>query len=136
MHMTLSINNTTKSRINKKPLEKTYKRFLKAIKLHPKSSASLAFVTEAEIQKLNKKYRNKNTPTDVLSFSHLENQSNALLKKEPHFLGEVVICQKAATLPVDFLLAHGLLHLIGFDHKTDAQEKRMQQFEKKIIPKP
>ncbi len=76
---------------------------------------SFAFVNKATIHDLNLKYRNKNEPTDVLSFT---------LTKES---GEILICKEIAKLksknfnmkPEEFLIflvIHGMLHLKGLDH--------------------
>lgn len=90
------------------------------------AEVSVVFVTEEAIQALNRDYRNKDCATDVLSFGQQEGEdmpdaSGALL------LGDIVISleravEQAATYnhslerEVAFLLIHGLLHLVGYDH--------------------
>ncbi|MDD2647143.1 MAG: rRNA maturation RNase YbeY [Patescibacteria group bacterium] len=84
---------------------------------------SVALVSPATIKKLNKKYRRLDKVTDVLSFEKIN---------------EIIICldrakkqAKEQNLTIDEelknLLAHGYLHLIGYDHKTDTQEKKMNK---------
>lgn len=92
-------------------------------------NVSIAFVSQLEIQKVNKKYRKKNKPTDVLSFP-----KNTHLKDE---FAEVVICpavvkktlkksQLSLKTALSEILIHGLLHVIGYDHeKSIKEEKRM-----------
>ena len=91
---------------------------------------SLTIVDTAEIQKLNKQYRNKHQPTDILSFPLNENA------------GEIFLClseakKEAAKFDrtfdnfVAFLFIHGLLHLKGFDHSStmeDNEQKIRQEF--------
>lgn len=79
--------------------------------------AELAFISAAEIKKLNKKYRGHNLPTDVLSFP-LEDFSpgpDGIIR-----LGDIVICKSEAKKKrhsVRFLIKHAMLHLLGEHHK-------------------
>jgi len=94
---------------------------------------SLVFCRDAEIRALNRQYRGRDEPTDVLSFS----QSGG-----PEFpagapsLGDVVISVETArrqaaaaghslAQEAEWLLLHGTLHLLGYDHPTDADARRM-----------
>jgi len=144
--MSVDINNTTKSRINKKELQDIFSRFLNVINLHKKSTASLAFISSAEIKKLNKKYRKLNCATDVLSFADPEPVlssttrfraraplSRSRMQKEPYFLGEIVICPKVAKLPIPVLVTHALLHLIGYVHDNEKKAHVMEELEEKIL---
>jgi len=89
---------------------------------------SIAFVDEKKSKELNKKYRNKNKPTNILSFS--------LSKKD----GELILCPSVIkkefkkfdrTLPkfIGFLVIHGMLHLKGYQHssKMEEAEKKYDQ---------
>ncbi len=90
---------------------------------------SLVFVGPLEIQELNKKFRGKDSPTDVLSFN----------LDEPEHLGEIVICpevvkKQATEYGVPFqeellrMYIHGILHLLGYDHEVSPEEeKRMME---------
>lgn len=91
----------------------------------PDRAPSVAFVSRRAIQRLNCGYRGNDYPTDVLSFP-----CSANLEPERSFLGEIVIAPEVAaaqavrwgtTLQDEMrtLLAHGLLHLLGFNHETD-----------------
>lgn len=94
---------------------------------------SLRLTDDAEIQELNAQYRNKNQPTDVLAFAALEAdipQSEEMLLHLPLYLGDLVISvetasrqaqQQGHTLQTElaWLAAHGLLHLLGWDHPDD-----------------
>jgi len=101
----------------------------KLLQLKPELDLSVAFVSPLKIKDLNNRYRSKNKATDVLSF------------EEPE---EVVICyqqakkqarelNKTIQAEVSFLFVHGLLHILGFDHQTDADEKIMNSLTEKIL---
>ncbi len=96
----------------------------------------LILTTDEEIQKLNKQFRNKDKPTDVLSFP-LEDAPNTPL-------GSIVISIDTAKKQaqkhshsveeeIKLLFIHGLLHLLGYDHEIDNGE--MREKEKEIIKK-
>jgi probable rRNA maturation factor len=86
-------------------------------------SLALRLTTDAVIRILNRDYRHKNKPTDVLAFP----------QTEPGVLGDVVISVETARRQAKqslhrelrFLAAHGLCHLLGYDHNTDAEEAEM-----------
>jgi len=113
-------------------------RILKLLKEN-QSELSLALVGNREIRKLNSQYRNKNEPTDVLSFP-LEGD----LPKGKKLLGDVVISveqaekqaregMKTLEKELEILLIHGILHLLGYDHEVSPKEAhRMHRMEKRI----
>tara|TARA_B100001121_G_scaffold279517_1_gene270807 strand:- start:444 stop:899 length:456 start_codon:yes stop_codon:yes gene_type:complete len=92
------------------------------------------------IKKLNKKFRNKNTPTDVLSFPLYEKIKNKV------YLGDIIISYNYLNKPKNQTLVlfkkkvikifiHGFLHLLGFDHIKVRDYKEMLKEEKKIYKK-
>lgn len=107
---------------------------------------SIAIVSTSQIQKLNLKYRNKNKPTDVLSFSRM-GTSLPFLPFDEVDLGDVLICWKIAknqalqyqtTVKKELarLTVHGVLHLFGYDHEISSkEEKRMFKLQDKILQK-
>lgn len=107
---------------------------LRALDL-PKAELSVMLCDDSTIQDLNRRYRQEDRPTDVLSFSMAEGEQIAGCSL---LLGDVVISLSTASrqiqasankrellVEVTRLLAHGLLHLLGFDHRTRAQQRRM-----------
>ncbi len=110
-----------------------------------KKKIGVRFVSEQEIRSLNKMYRNKNAPTDVLSFE--TEPAVGMAKKEAEkSLGDLVVCPTFATkeakrrsIPLQEelirLLAHGTLHLAGFDHQTDAEEHKMFRLQEECVQK-
>ena len=99
----------------------------------------LRLTDDAEIQTLNVQYRQQNKPTDVLSFATLEvdfPESQEITASMPLYLGDIVISidtakrqaqQQEHSLATElaWLAAHGLLHLLGWDHPDEETETRM-----------
>lgn len=95
---------------------------------------SILLTGDNQIQKLNRIYRKKNRPTDVLAFSQHEGE---LGDTADRLLGDVVVSIPTARRQAEasgrdlvseltMLLAHGLLHLLGWDHETAAKDRRMR----------
>ena len=95
---------------------------------------SILLCDDPTIRSLNRQYRKKNKATDVLAFPM---QEGAGPTPHPGLLGDVVISLPTATrqaaehdrpivAEVTFLLAHGLLHLLGYDHVTQREEREMK----------
>lgn len=105
-------------------------------------SVSLLFTDDERIKELNNNYRGKDMATDVLSFSQMEGEE---LGFENHFLGDIVIAvpyvtEQARRLghsvfeEVRYLILHGILHLMGYDHNED-EDCEMSRLEKNIYKK-
>ena len=120
------------------------------LELADETEISVLLVDNATIQELNRDYREKDVPTDVLSFP-LEEEQGGEVEPEviggpaTRMLGDIVISvEKAVTQAAEyghsverelaFLLVHGLLHLLGHDHdKDEAAKKLMRSEEKRIL---
>jgi probable rRNA maturation factor len=96
---------------------------------------SVALVDDAAIRALNRDYRRKDRPTDVLAFA-MEEGEGALAASGARVLGDVIVSIDTAARQArrrrrslldewTMLLAHGLLHLVGYDHETDEEERVM-----------
>lgn len=120
------LNNQKKVRLALRPLQRFSEKATIQLKLRP-DSAAIAFVTDSEIARLNKIYRKKNKPTDVLSFPA---QNPARRPNKYQFLGDIAIAPAVArryakkngrSLQTELciLILHGILHLLGYDHETD-----------------
>jgi probable rRNA maturation factor len=118
------------SRTHLATLTKRAKRMATAAGLGAKRLAvGLILTGDEEIHELNRAYRGKDKPTDVLAFSMQEGEAPS-----PGMLGDVIISVETArrqrgkrTLleEIAFLWAHGLCHLLGYDHATDEEEAEM-----------
>jgi probable rRNA maturation factor len=129
-------------RINRRRIRSTLIKLLKHFNC-PDKEVSLMFVNDEIIHRLNKQYLNKDKPTNVLSFSLQEGEFNQV---NPQILGDIVIsvdtARKDATKggfsveqEIDFLIIHGLLHLLGYNHEntTGAETKKMRKKERELL---
>jgi probable rRNA maturation factor len=125
--------------------------FLRRIRRHLRlghAEFTVCFVSDAEIARMNYTYRKKKAPTDVLSFPAIHrrrpvpvpaSQRFLAVPASSPFLGDIAISPATArrnakrfdrTLPDELriLILHGILHLLGYDHETDAgQMDRLEQ---------
>jgi probable rRNA maturation factor len=114
-------------------LRREVARMVKAAALHEGRrdfEVALRLTDDAEIHELNRDYRGKDRPTDVLAFAQREAESGRL---HPELLGDIVISVPTARrqakrgLPAELLhlASHGLCHLLGYDHRDDEEERVM-----------
>lgn len=110
---------------------------------------SVTFVDNERIQEINREYRDKDMPTDVISFALEEmgeDEIDIIGTDAPRTLGDIIISiPKAKEQAVEyghsferelgFLSVHGFLHLLGYDHQTEADEKNMFERQEKILQK-
>lgn len=88
-----------------------------------RATVGLMVIAPDEMARINGEHRGKPEPTDVLSFPI--DGADALDWDDdgpPPELGDVLICPEAAREPLETLVVHGVLHLLGYDHETDAGE--------------
>ena len=97
---------------------------------------SVLLCDDTVMRRLNRAYRQKDRPTDVLAFAMREGPDSFVSARDD-VLGDVAISWPTAArqarrhgwsgeLEVCMLLAHGLLHVLGFDHQTRVQDRRMR----------
>ena len=107
---------------------------------NPRPAASLLFADDAEVHALNREWRGKDKPTNVLSFPMLEREDLLALPPAgpPELLGDIALaletCAREAAekgLPLDHhaahLIVHGLLHLAGHDHEISPEDARTME---------
>lgn len=112
------------------------------------SEVSVTFVSNEKIQEINREYRDKDTATDVISFAMEElGEGEVELTGEvdmPRVLGDIIISIPRAKeqageyghsfeRELGFLAVHGFLHLLGYDHMTEEDEKEMFTLQKEIL---
>jgi probable rRNA maturation factor len=96
------------------------------------------------LQDLNRKYRSKDTPTDVLSFSYIEGEPVPIHKEPGYAIGDIFISYERAEKQaaeadhnlereIAFLAIHGMLHLLGYDHIENSDTGKMRDKEKLLI---
>ena len=129
----LSIEKGPHEGIKRTEVMRRLKAMIKLLQLN-KAEVSFVLTDDKSVHELNKIYRGKDRPTDVLAFAMHEGEFGALAG---HVLGDVIVsvptARKQAHLSridlldeVTMLLAHGLLHLLGWDHDTAAKDRRMR----------
>jgi len=114
---------------------------------------AVSLVSNQQIKKINYQFRQKNKPTNVLSFPQLDEKllrkigiKNLLKNSHNLFLGDVVIAyeilkkealiqKKSFKNHLTHLILHSILHLIGYDHEDDKMAKEMERLEIKILHK-
>lgn len=109
----------------------------------PRASVSLVLTGDARIQSLNRDFLETDRPTDVLSFP-LADPDDLLDRERDLYLGEIYISVETARaqakearrplrLEVAHLAIHGLLHLVGHDHASAAERRRMKAAESRLL---
>jgi len=132
MNFTLEINDLKGCNFDEKKLKLTVEKTIDKIGKRDFNKKnfllSLGFVSEEEMRKINKKYRGKDYPTDVLSFANFDSLKEIDDSNERNiFLGEILICvddikkycqEKEISFEYEFfkVLSHGFLHLSGLRH--------------------
>lgn len=114
--------------------------------LAKRAQATLLLASDKEVRRLNHDYRGMNKPTNVLSFPQFTAAELRRLGKgrEPVYIGDIAMAfqytkaeaaseDKILINHISHLLIHGLLHLFGYDHLTDAAAARMERLEKKLM---
>lgn len=116
----------------------------------------LSFVGEEEIQRLNRELRSIDKVTDVLSFPALDLERGQAIKKAEYpyeideegrlLLGSIAICIKRAKEQAEeyghsyerelhYLIVHGIMHCLGYDHMEESDKAQMREQEEKILNK-
>ena len=115
--------------------------------------AELSFVLEDEIRALNSNFRNIDKVTDVLSFPSLDGIRGKVINKKNFpldtyengvLIGSIAVCTEKAKQQAEeyghtvereltYLICHGLLHLMGYDHLTDEDKAQMRALEEEIM---
>ena len=120
-------------------LGRSARRLLRALDLRH-GELSLLLVSDGEMRRLNRRWRGRDRPTDVLAFAQAEGPGGA----PDGMLGDVVIsvdtarrqaAERGETLgrEAERLLVHGVLHLLGYDHeRSPAEARRMQRRERAL----
>lgn len=132
--MKVNLHNQTDVEI--KPIKKIIHTIFKRVK--EKKSMEIVFMTQSQIHEMNKTYRNMDKPTDVLSFPNEDEDIKSL--------GDVCISIEQAEKQakdyghsfereIGFLAVHGYLHLKGYDHHTEDEEKTMTEMQERILKK-
>jgi len=132
-------NNTRKYYIDEEKLKVLVNKIARLSGVN-KGTLSLSFVGEKKIRDINRKFRNIDKPTNVISFPFMEYAGGEFI------LGDIIICLSVAEKQaqkegndfyqyVAFLIIHGFLHLLGFDHIREEDRIVMEKKEEEIFRK-
>jgi rRNA maturation RNase YbeY len=133
-----------RSTLRRAELERRIDRLLSALRREAWAVCVL-LTDDAEMKRLNRRFRGKNRPTDVLSFPSIARPPAPRGRSHARYLGDLVISidtarRQAKVLrhgllaEVTVLIAHGLLHLCGYDHEQgEAEARRMLRRERALL---
>ncbi len=140
MPVLVDVRPTVARALGRARVERWAARMLASLRLG-RAELSIVLTDDAEIHALNRQHRKKDRPTDVLAFA---------LREGPHAafagdaLGDVVLSIETARRQAraaghgladeaTMLLAHGLLHLVGYDHRDDDEERAMTRKTRALV---
>lgn len=127
----------------KKIIKSITKAINKEFNIKSKHIVSFIITNDTGIHDINKTYRNIDAPTDVISFAGIDAEEDRTL---PFELGDIFINKDRVFSQANdyghsekrefaFLVTHGMLHLLGYDHMNDEDEKEMFAIQDKILEK-
>lgn len=143
--MSIEINNESTIKVDETALARLATFALDQLHVHPDAELAIMLVDEAAMEQLHVQWMDEPGPTDVLSFPMDELRPGTEDSPTPAgLLGDVVLCPQVAegqaeaaghsTLEeLQLLTAHGILHLLGFDHAEPDEEKEMFGLQKEIL---
>ena len=119
------------------------KQALKTLHIEDDVEVSCVLVDDERIHEINREYRHIDRSTDVISFA-MEDNDQFYVEGMPRTLGDIFISVDHAKKQAEeyghslrrekcFLFTHGILHLLGYDHMTDEQEKEMFGLQDEIL---
>jgi probable rRNA maturation factor len=143
--MTVDINNESGLEADSPGLVRLATFALDQLRIHPQAELSVLLVDEDTMSSYHEKYMGEPGPTDVLSFPMDELRPPGDEDEPPvGLLGDIVLCpavtdrqarehHRTASAEAEYLLVHGILHLLGYDHADDAERTEMFGLKDKII---
>jgi probable rRNA maturation factor len=143
--VSIEISNESDHKVDEVKVLKLAGFALDRMKIHPGAELAIMFVDEPAMEALHIQWMDEPGPTDVLSFPMDELRPGTEHEPTPAgLLGDIVICPAVAERQADtaghetmneilLLTAHGILHLLGFDHSEPEEEKEMFGIQKSIL---
>ena len=141
--MSIEVLNESGVPVDEKAIADLSRHVLDGMRVHPLAELSILLVDEAAMTELHEKWMDEPGPTDVLSFpmdelrpGHLSGGADEDGEADPGLLGDVVLCPAVAErqareaghgteAELELLCAHGILHLLGYDHAEPEEHKEM-----------
>lgn len=145
MKISLSIQHKSGFNVNRAEIRNAVKKTLavNGRKTSDPYEISVVFTGREEIREMNREYRNINRTTDVISFAFAEGEGAQFA---PFLLGDIFICPEVVADHAEkfkttfenelmFVVVHGVLHLLGFDHNRKSDRDKMREAEDIIMNK-
>lgn len=142
--MSIEVNNESGVAVDEREMAALARYVLDALHVHPQAELSIVLVDEKTMESLHVQWMDEPGPTDVLSFPMDEMRPGREGEQSvPGLLGDVVVCPQVARRQARtaghstgeemlLLTAHGILHLLGFDHAEPAEEKEMFALQRRL----
>jgi probable rRNA maturation factor len=143
--MSIEVNNESAIEVDEAALQRLVTYALDQLHVHPDAEVAIVCVDEAAMEQLHVQWMDEPGPTDVLSFPMDELRPGTEDQPTPAgLLGDIVLCPQVAIVQAEaaghstrdellLLTAHGLLHLLGFDHAEPEEEKIMFGIQRDIL---
>lgn len=143
--MAIEINNESSMEVDEASLLRLASFALEQMRVHPDAELAIVLVDEGAMEQLHLQWMDEPGPTDVLSFPMDELRPGTEDEFTPAgLLGDVVLCPQVAEVQAEtaghsthdellLLLTHGILHLLGFDHADEVEEREMFGIQRDIL---
>ena len=143
--MSIEVNNESGFEVDEAAVQRLVTFGLDLLHVHPDADVAVLFVDEAAMEQLHVQWMDEPGPTDVLSFPMDELRPGSEDELTPAgLLGDIVLCPQVAIAQAEgaghspmeemlMLTAHGLLHLLGFDHAEPEEEKEMFDLQRDLL---
>lgn len=143
--MSIEINNESSMEVDEAAIQRLAVYALDTMHVHPDAELAIVLVDEGAMEQLHVQWMDEPGPTDVLSFPMDELRPGTEEEPSPAgLLGDIVLCPQVAESQAEtarhsltdellLLTAHGILHLLGFDHAEPAEEKEMFGIQRDIL---
>jgi len=141
----IDLNNESGVEVDEQRLVRLARFCLQQLRIHPQAELSILLVDEDTMADYHQRFMGLPGPTDVLSFPMDELRPPTEDEEPPQgLLGDIVLCptvtarqaadsERTPEDEADYLLVHGLLHLLGFDHAEPVEEKAMFQLNDDLV---
>jgi rRNA maturation RNase YbeY len=143
--VSVEVNNESGIDVDEAAVQRLITFALDSLHVHPDADVAVVFVDEAAMEQLHVQWMDEPGPTDVLSFPMDELRPGTEDHETPAgLLGDIVVCPQVAQVQaeqaghslldeIELLTAHGLLHLLGFDHAEPEEEREMFGLQRDIL---
>jgi probable rRNA maturation factor len=143
--VSVEVNNESNIPVDEAAIQRLITFALDSLHVHPDAEVAVVFVDEAAMEQLHVQWMDEPGPTDVLSFPMDElRPGTEEHETPPGLLGDIVVCPQVAQVQaeqaghslldeIELLTAHGLLHLLGFDHAEPEEEREMFGLQRDIL---